>query len=107
MLDSVASKVLRYLRANPACKRPEPLARLLHRSVSDVFATLTHLQNLGLLTFRRYIDDSFSFTLTHDGKNYHQRRRAEVKDMLLRSIVLPVIVSAVTTLLTLWLKSLF
>ena len=106
MLDSVASRALRYLRANPDCKRPEPLARLLHRSVSDVFATLTHLQNLGLLTFRRYIDDSFSFALTHDGKNYHQRRRAELRSFFLRSILTPIAVSVATTLLTLLVKAL-
>ena len=44
--------------------------------------------------------------LTFEGTHYRQIRYTEVKDFLLKSVFVPIVVSAVTTLVTLWLKSL-
>lgn len=49
---------------------------------------------------------AFNFQLTYKGLNYKEFKIVELKSFLFRSVFIPIAVSVVTTLITLWLKSL-
>ena len=44
---------------------------------------------------------------THKGRHYKEHRNAEIKRFLFNSIIVPVIVSALTTIFSLWLNGFF
>lgn len=48
--------------------------------------------------------DNFLIELTFKGSHYRQIRYAEIKDFLFKSVFVPIVVSAITALITLWLK---
>lgn len=49
---------------------------------------------------------AFNFQTTYKGLNYKEFKIEQLKSFLLRSVFTPVAVSAATTLITLWIKSL-
>lgn len=62
---------------------------------------------------QRLKDDGFlespysgTFRLTHKGLHYKEYQFESIKDFALNSILVPIVVSAITTLLTLWLQAL-
>ena len=50
--------------------------------------------------------NKYTFSLTHKGLHPYEVVWQEIKSFLLKSILVPVVVSTATTLLTLWLKKL-
>lgn len=59
-----------------------------------------------LKTFRKYTDGGFGMTLNHFGKHYREVSWIKVKEFLLKSVLVPIVVSAVTTIVTLIIKAL-
>lgn len=45
--------------------------------------------------------------MTHKGRHYKEHRNAEIKRFLFTSVVVPVIVSALTALVSLWVNGFF
>lgn len=60
-----------------------------------------YIKNLHLFKGR-----TFNFQTTYKGLNYKEFKIEQLKSFLLRSVFTPVAVSAATTLITLWIKSL-
>lgn len=68
---------------------------------------------INLLADEDYIDiveknDAYiRVTLTHKGRHFNEYERSEFKTFLMKSIVTPIIVAFITTLITLWLNGRF
>lgn len=75
----------------------------------DMIGCLRHLASAG----ERYINITkeegplLYVSPTHKGKHFKEDARAEAKHFLMVSVLVPIIVSAATTLITLWITSFF
>ena len=65
----------------------------------EIFSALQYLQDAGLIEQLRGRSDDFSFRATHEGIHYFELRRKNFRYLFFTSILLPIIVSVVTTLL--------
>ncbi|WP_026486831.1 hypothetical protein [Caldanaerobius polysaccharolyticus] len=69
-----------------------------------LISTLECLKDLGYLDFSYNIEQEVTFLkLLHKGLNYRNIEWIEIKTFIIRSIIVPIIVSLSTTLLVEWL----
>lgn len=76
------------------------------RPLESVFATARYLDKLGYIKIAKLNGHSFGVILTELALHPYEFSIAKLKTFLFRSIFTPIIVSVITTLVTLWLKSL-
>ncbi len=76
--------------------------------IESVFATVRYLEKLGYLEIATtsHSGTHFGVVLTETALHYKEFSRILVKEFFFKSIFTPILVSAVTTLLTLYIKSL-
>ena len=67
---------------------------------------LKYLSKNGYLDYRYADDDIYDINLTYKGLDYKSFNLLEFKTFLFKSIFVPIIISALTTLLTMWLQHL-
>ena len=69
---------------------------------SDVLAAVKYLSENGFIEYRRlhakHGDINLAFRLTHTGLHYKEISASQTKNLLLKSVALPVAVSVITTL---------
>lgn len=72
-------------------------------SIYDIYTVLKHLENQSYIR-RSYLGKSpVGVALTELGKHPHQFTIEKVKKLLMKDVIVPIGVSIVTTLITLWL----
>lgn len=74
--------------------------------LESVFATVRYLDKLGYVEIAKMNGHSLGVVLTELALHPYEFSIAKINDFLFRSVFTPIIVSIVTTLITLWLKSL-
>lgn len=118
-MTSICRKVLNSLRKLARNEKPEFifLERTTHISLAfkcsvyydysqycdEITGIIGALVDDGYL---QYGSDQCSFMLTHKGLHPHLVQWEVIKHFLLVSVAVPIAVSVITTLLTLWLKTL-
>ncbi len=79
----------------------------LNISVRECKAAVDYLEVRGFVKFTRdSVGNIMSFRLTHIGMNYKAFWRIELRDFLMKSVVVPIVVAIITAILTtgtLWL----
>lgn len=73
----------------------------------DLIGCLHQLKDDGLIEIISENGPLLHVKPTHKGRHYKEHRHAEIKHFLFTSIIVPVIVSALTTVVSLWLNGLF
>lgn len=73
----------------------------------DLFGCVHILENDGYIQISEENDLYIQVSLTHKGKHYAEELRAKVLHFLYVSVLVPIGVSIVTTLITLWIASFF
>lgn len=74
--------------------------------IESVFATVRYLDKLGYVEIAKINGLSFGVILTEQALHPYEFAIVRLKSFLLRSVFTPIAVSIVTTLITLWIKSL-
>lgn len=117
-MDKLAKKVLdfaiktaettgNFFSLNPEwdSEASVPFDRLVeaaHVPPADVLAAVKYLAENNLVEYRRLNTKggaiNIAFRLTHTGLHYREIRSSQTKDLLLKSVALPVAVSFITTL---------
>ncbi|EAC8001193.1 hypothetical protein QLI93_001572 [Listeria monocytogenes] len=64
---------------------------------------LEMLSSLGFITMDTSTKPYWTIFLTDEGVSYFENSKIKTKDFILKSFLAPIIVSAITTLITLWL----
>lgn len=67
----------------------------------EIFSSLKYLEKLGFIENLRGNKDNYSFLPTHEAIHFFELRRKNFIYLILNSILLPLIISAITTLITL------
>ena len=67
----------------------------------EIFTALQYLQRLGFVENLRGTKDRFTLHMTHEGMHFFEIRRKNFVYLMLNSIFLPLIISAVTSIITL------
>lgn len=98
-------KILKYCNKNFREKfniTTHDLSPYLDLSNEEIYTCCKHLYEEKYITrFRPAASHFVNFQLDHNGKHYREIHRQDVTSFLLRSILTPIIVSIVTTLITL------
>ncbi|WP_343247754.1 hypothetical protein [Diplocloster hominis] len=111
MINAHCRKFLKYLRTNS----PDFEDRVFTYSyleanyaepIESVFAMARFLKKEGYIEVALNHGNSFGVILTELGAHPHQFKWEIFKSFLLRSILAPIVISIITTLLTLWIKGL-
>lgn len=98
--DEIISQVWGY---NHFCLSYDPNAYFDYsKYAGEIDAIIHQLFNDGYIEFTGHGHD---FRLTHKGLHYKKYKWIETKRFLLTSIVVPIVVSAITALVTLWLQA--
>ena len=103
-------KAIRFLCETSETTNSLDIAVYLHNRIQteDLIGCLNHLS-----TEEGYInpiteEGSLVYvSLTHKGRHYQQYECAKMRHFLINSIVIPIIVSAITTLVTFWITGIF
>ena len=103
MLIPMARKLLKILARSPETPPTEDLMKALRCSKRSLMLLLDDLETRGYLVWQPADDDIYSIQLTHTGEQYHSFEWVKTKEFLLRSVLVPIVVSLATSLLTLWL----
>ena len=74
--------------------------------IESVFATVRYLDKLGYIEIAKMNGRSYGVILTELALHPYEFSIVNLKSFLLRSIFTPIVVSIITTLITLWIKSL-
>ena len=110
MLDRKSKKVLKAALESQnrlhIIERSETLLpRLPKKYTLDlVDSALYHLQEVGLLTCHPAGGTICQIDVSYEAQNYAEFQWMAFKSFLLKSIFTPIVVAAITTLITLWLK---
>lgn len=100
-LSNLQRKLLKYIVKNPNVLFDQ-IKKHFRISHDDLLDNLTILRNLGYLeqdcNFRGFVYP------TTNGKNYFEFETKNSFEIVIKSVVCPIIVSFITTLITLWLK---
>ena len=67
---------------------------------------LEYLSANGYLDYRCADDDIYEINLTYKGLDYKSFKFAEFQDFCFKSIFIPILISALTTIITMWLQHL-
>ena len=73
----------------------------------DLLGCLHLLEDDGFIEIISESGPLLHVKLTHKGRHYKEHRNAEIKRFLFTSVVVPVIVSALTALVSLWVNGFF
>ncbi len=111
MLNRHSKKFIKYLRSTSPDfdnrvysyayleeNHPEP--------IESIFATVRYLSNEGYLEIAKMNGSNFGVILTEKALHPYEFSWVHIKSFLLNSIITPISVSIITTLLTLWIKTL-
>lgn len=71
----------------------------------EIYSALEYLRDAGLVEYLHGVPDNFEFRATHEGMHYFELRRKNFVFLLVNSILLPIIISIVTTLIALVLSA--
>lgn len=113
MLNKNSKKFLKFLRKST----PDYADRVFtytfieenyNDTIENVFATVRYLEKTGFLEIATTSGSGthFGIILTEQGLHPYEFSYEHFKEILLKSIFLPIFVSIITTLLTLWLTEL-
>lgn len=70
--------------------------------------TLDYLQNYGYLTFdKKYSHETFYIFLNHKAIHYKEISVQQLKGFIFKSLLIPIVVSTITSLLTIYIRSKF
>ena len=111
MLNKHSKKMLKFLRESRSKFQDHIIPRdyivkeYLDKDDSGD-ATLDYLAEDGYIRKLYLGGVLYAFSLTESGLHYPEFTATSIKSFVLRSIVTPIIVSAITSLITLWLSGL-
>lgn len=74
--------------------------RNIYPNTQELEDDLTYLRNLGLIDH----DYHWRYYLTSKGRTYFKQETENSFEVIIKSIICPIIVAFITTLITLWLK---
>ncbi|QDW74392.1 hypothetical protein FND36_10325 [Lachnospiraceae bacterium KGMB03038] len=69
---------------------------------AEIFSALEYLRDAGLIMDLRGTPDRYTFYVTHEGIHYFELRRKNFVYLFFTSVFLPIIVSAATTIITIF-----
>lgn len=75
----------------------------------EIQINLSDLHNEGLVFFRKVPehDIPLDITLTYEGLRYFDWKFEEIKQFTLKSVITPILVAFITTMITMWVQNLF
>lgn len=75
----------------------------------EIQINLSDLHNEGLVFFRKVPehDIPLDITLTYEGLRYFDWKFEEIKHFTLKSVITPILVAFITTMITMWVQNLF
>ena len=79
---------------------------LSHKTFQNIWETVSYLSKNEYITVRYADDDFYSINLTYKGLAYKSFNVEIFKSFLLKSIIVPIFISIVTTILTMLLEGL-
>ena len=102
-------KSINFLCANAEETTTLDIGIYLHNRIQteDLIGCLHLLQEDGLIKVSSENGSLIQVSPTHKGKHFKENQAAEIKRFLFTSIVVPVIVSALTTIVSLWISGFF
>jgi hypothetical protein len=106
MLDPMSRKLLKMLTRFPSAPSAEEMTLKLNCSKESLLKLLDYLEERGYLHWDEADLTVYDITLTHAGEQYRAFEWLKTKDFLFRSILVPIAVSLVTSVLTLWITTL-
>lgn len=68
---------------------------------AEIFSALRYLEKIGLVENLHGNQDNYTFSATHEGMHFFELRRRNYIYLLSNSILLPIIISILTTIVTL------
>lgn len=107
-MDKNSKKILDYLIDKGGCSYEvfvgDPLQQLtsfLSTSEEDLMANVKFLNELGYLEITHAPNNQIlAFSLTHQGRNYKDFKYEKIKNHLVKSVLVPLLVSLLTAFLT-------
>lgn len=112
-MDKTSKKVLKFLHLNRDYKKYafffnngtfETFARWLNLSESDLAECLNYLYDNGYIKYFYVQDRVVGFSLEHKGIHFNEFNRIEKMQFIFKSIMVPIFVSVITSLIVNWLQ---